>query len=171
MFSNRMREGRPRSHASKWVTRSCLRCVSRTERFQQSILIVISGVGQGERGQNREKRNHRSPRVRLVPVQVPVPVSVSPLGVQGWHSGLRTYTSRTRKPRRVRLQTEFACKTRSPSFPAVCDPSLYNAERLLEHPCRIVRVSSPLCQPWNVAYENFSGILKNITDESNSFEF
>lgn len=42
---------------------------------------------QGRVGWNRKDRNTRTPLgLGLVPVQVPVLVSVSPLGVQGWHS-------------------------------------------------------------------------------------
>lgn len=82
---------------------------SRAKRFHESISIVISGTG-GVKSEREE----------------PEPIGSTSTSTSSSSSSSFSftvecprltfrarYTFRTRKPRRVRLQTEFACKTRS----------------------------------------------------------
>lgn len=80
---------------------------SRAKRFHESISIVISGTG-GVKSEREEPIGSTSTSTSSSSS------SSFSFTVQCPRLTFRArYTFRTRKPRRVRLQTEFACKTRS----------------------------------------------------------
>lgn len=80
---------------------------SRAKRFHESISIVISGTGGVKSGKERNPNSTSTRTSSSSSSSFSFTVECPRLAFRA------RYTFRTRKPRRVRLQTEFACKTRS----------------------------------------------------------